>query len=128
MATVAYLIFFLSNVGILAGYLFVGLVIIPKAHVHLARTKWGGGIFFVACALTHAELAFHALVQGSMDVDDLLSVHMVVIHLIQAVALWVFVSGLYVEFVNWGPWGNHWQKMLDDECDTSETSRSTPSN
>lgn len=88
------------NIGIMLGYVFVAIFIAPKISVELVRTKVGGIWFFVTCAFTHAEMASHALFSNGLSLNEMLSVHMLVIHLTQVVAVWLFVSGLYVEFVS----------------------------
>lgn len=90
--------FFLSNVGIFLGYIFVAIFVMPHFPVSLLRTKIGGVVFFVSCGLTHIEHAIHTFDGGSYGRGDLLSWHMILIHVAQAVSVWFFVTGLYEEF------------------------------
>lgn len=92
-------VFGLSNLGIALGYAFICFVIVPSFRVRLIQTKVGGGVFFFTCALTHTELAIHSIVKGGLDYDSMLSWHMIAIHTTQVLAVWVFVWGLYQEFV-----------------------------
>lgn len=117
MATAALLIFILSNLTIVAGYVYVGLRIMPYADVNMKRTRYGGIAFFLTCAYTHTHLALHAVTSGGLSLDDMISWHMLIVHVVQALSVWIFVTGLYIEFVKWGPWGQHWKKMLEDEAD-----------
>lgn len=89
-------LFTAANVGIFSGYLFLAFFVIPALKVRLIRTKIGGILFFLTCGLTHAELAAHA---GSDSPLIFTSFHMMAIHMVQLVAVWLFVSGLYQEFV-----------------------------
>jgi hypothetical protein len=107
--------FMLTNFGIVSGYIFLGVRVVPKAAMNMTRTKVGGILFFLTCAYTHFELGLHAFFGNGLTLDDMLSWHMIVNHTIQVFAVWAFVTGLYLEFVKWGPWGNHWEKMLEDE-------------
>lgn len=91
--------FFLSNLGIFGGYLFVAFVVVPSMQVELVQTKAGGFFFFLTCGLTHLELAIHSYVRGGLDLANLLSWHMLTIHCVQVIAVWLFVWGLYQEFV-----------------------------
>lgn len=88
-----------SNLGIALGYAFICFVVVPHFPVRMLQTKLGGGVFFFTCALTHLELAVHSFVRGGLDYDSILSWHMLAIHTVQVASVWVFVWGLYQEFV-----------------------------
>jgi hypothetical protein len=47
---------------------------------------------------------------------------MLAIHIPQAIFVWMFVSGLYLELVKWGPWGI--DPELEDQEQESEDSDS----
>lgn len=88
-----------SNGFIVLGYLFLAFFVVPYMQIRL-RTRWWGAVFFIMCALTHLELMVHGALReplGLMDGD--ISYHMVVVHLIQAISVWGFVTNLYKEFV-----------------------------
>jgi hypothetical protein len=96
-------LFFLSNLGIIAGY---GAAAISLAFAHklfpaichfLGRwTRVAGVSFFVLCALTHAEMAFHIIVQEPLlnagPGEEPIPWHMVLIHAPQAVSILAFLS------------------------------------
>lgn len=90
--------FFVANIAIFLGYLFVAVFVMPHFPVKLLKTKIGGVVFFVTCGLTHIEHALHTFGGGEYERGDLLSWHMLVIHVIQAISVWFFVTGLYEEF------------------------------
>lgn len=92
-------LFAASNLAIFCGYLFIGFVIVPNIEVKLWMTKVGGFFFFATCGLTHLELAVHTFVERGLYRGQLLSSHMLAIHAVQAVAIVLFVTGLYSEFV-----------------------------
>ena len=94
-----------SNVGIMIGYVFLAAFVVPRATVHLRRTRIGGIGFFITCGLHHLENVAHLLIDGSMPVGRAMtSVHMLLIDIPQLVFVWMFVTGLYLEAVRWGPW------------------------
>lgn len=104
---VLFYVFILSNVAIVAGYLFVAVFVAPRFRIRSLATRVGGVGFFLLCGMTHASLAYYALqsdshaghgMGGASDVD----VAMFVIHVLQAPAVWVFVVGLYVELGRFG--------------------------
>lgn len=85
--------------------MFLALVVVPRVTVHLTRTKVGGVIFFATCGLHHLENIFHAVFQpGEPNRETMTALHMLAIDVPQALAVWLFVSGLYLEVVRWGPW------------------------
>lgn len=89
-------IYAISNIGIALGYIFICLVVVPSFPVRLLQTKIGGGFFFLTCGLTHAHLAYHGFVKNSINHRDLFST---INHIVQVFAVWVFIWGLYQEFV-----------------------------
>lgn len=98
-------LFVASNVVIVLGYMFLALFVVPRVTVHLNRTKIGGVVFFATCGLHHLENIFHVLYQPlEANRDTLTALHMLLIDVPQALAVWLFVSGLYLEVVRWGPW------------------------
>lgn len=93
------LIFYIiANLVITAGYLFVGFKIAPAFKVSLWYTKLGGVFFFFLCGMTHLEMAYHAWATQGVFHYGITPLTMI-IHLPQAIAVWMFVLGLYKEFV-----------------------------
>lgn len=87
-----------ANLVIVAGYLFIAKEIAPHLGVTKKQTIYGGVAFFVLCAATHAEEALHAFSEENYwTVNHALG--MLVISVLQAFAVWVFIFGLYREFV-----------------------------
>lgn len=102
-AGIAYI---LSNLAITAGYVFLAAVVVPRATLKLKRTRYGGIGFFLLCGLHHLEGVVHYLVNPEGTVQGMAtSLHMLLIDVPQAFAVWAFVTGLYIELVRWGPWG-----------------------
>jgi hypothetical protein len=98
-------LFVLANLGITLGYMFLAIFVIPRISVRLTRTKVGGMLFFITCGLHHLDNVFHVLFQPHEEVRNImLQLHMLLIDVPQVIAVWLFVSGLYVELVRWGPW------------------------
>lgn len=99
-------LFALENLTICAGYLFVAVKVAPlfmrKFGVRYWSTKVGGIGFFLLCGLTHADQAYRALFAGGMP-GMAADWHMHLIHAPQAVCVWMFVIGLYVELTDI-PW------------------------
>lgn len=89
-------LFSLLNIGIFSGYLFVAIFIMPALSVQMKRTKIGGPLFFLTCGLTHLDLAIHSWTQTPMDYTSL---HALGIHIPQFIAVYMFFSGIYLEFV-----------------------------
>lgn len=90
-------LFVLANLGIFMGYVFAATAVAPRLRVRLKRTRWGGVVFFATCGLTHLELALHAAGQLGITASEMTSWHMVLIHGIQVVAVWAFLTGMYRE-------------------------------
>lgn len=99
-------LFALENLAICAGYLFVAVKVAPlfmrKVGVRYWWTKVGGIGFFLLCGLTHGEMAWRALFDHGMPVM-VTELHAHLIHAPQAVCVWMFVIGLYVELTDI-PW------------------------
>jgi hypothetical protein len=95
-------LFVLANLVITAGYLYLALKIVPKIHVTLKRTIYGGIGFFLLCGLTHLSLAGMSLFDPDMSFGDMAgSWPMMILHVAQAGCVWSFVTGLYIEIGNW---------------------------
>ncbi len=91
-------LFVIANLIITMGYVYLALTIVPKLRVSLLRTKIGGVGFFVLCGLTHSDMAFMALFHPHMSMGDMaVSWHGLAIHIPQALCVWLFVTGLYIE-------------------------------
>lgn len=96
-------IFVLVNLAITLGYLYLAVRIVPKVRLQLKRTIYGGIGFFVLCAITHLDLAASTLFAPDMTFGEMAgSWPMLLVHAAQAVAVWLFVTGLYVEVGDWG--------------------------
>lgn len=90
-------LFVLANIGIFAGYIFAATAVAPRLLVRLRRTQVGGVLFFLTCGLTHLELAVHSATHVEIGLSEFTSWHMVGIHLVQVVAVWMFLTGIYRE-------------------------------
>lgn len=100
------ILFVAANLIIFLGYVFVAAVVVPRVTMRLKRTRWGGVVFFLTCGLTHLDMVYHYVFAESERIGDVYSEwHMLLIHVPQAIAVWAFVTGLYLELVRWGPWG-----------------------
>jgi hypothetical protein len=100
--------FALENVAITAGYAFVAAVVAPLFMrifgVKYWWTKVGGIGFFFLCGLTHAVMALDALfMSDAMPCPMATRWYEHAIHAPQAVCVWLFVIGLYVELteIDW---------------------------
>lgn len=123
--TLSTTLFVVSNLGITAGYIFLALFVLPRVTVHLVRTKVGGIGFFLLCGLHHLDNTFHLLYQTDLAVGHVfLEWHMLAIDIPQFICVWLFVTGLYVELVKWGPWRTEDPEWMDRperrKSDTSE--------
>lgn len=99
-------LFVLSNIVITLGYVFLAAFVVPRVTVRLQRTKIGGVGFFLLCGLHHLDNVGHYLFQSNLSVGSVYTeFHMLIIDVPQAVCVWLFVTGLYIELVRWGPWG-----------------------
>ncbi len=99
------------NVGIAVGYLFVGLIVLPRTteffqrlvpfvKVRLHWTTIGGTLFLITCSITHLEQAFHLVGYGETPVEDVVDTwHMLLNHAVQLVGVWTLIIGSFAEFV-----------------------------
>ncbi len=99
---VALFTFVLVNITITLGYLYLAIVVLPAIPVSLKRTKIGGVGFFLLCGLTHTDMALSALLHEHMSIGEMAtSWQALAIHVPQAVCVWMFVTGLYLEVRSW---------------------------
>jgi hypothetical protein len=83
----------IANFVIAGGYAGIGAWIVPKFDIAapsagLRATKVAGGVFFFTCAITHADMAFHAMTNTPMSYTE---VHYILNHVIQAIAAPAFL-------------------------------------
>lgn len=124
-------LFAFANLAITAGYLYLALMVMPKVTLTMRMTKIGGIGFFLLCGLTHLEMAGHAMLGPDETFGEMArSLHMLVIHLPQSIAVWMFVTGLYIELVRWGPWSRKGKRpvvtSVPTDADTSSGSSTDP--
>jgi hypothetical protein len=84
-------VFVVSNLVIAGSYLVLGFYVAPRLDIVANQglvllAKYGMLFFFVCCAITHFEQAAHVLSEPSANVAWMLSYHMVISHLLQAMA------------------------------------------
>lgn len=91
-------VFIASNLVIFFGYLVIAGYVAPRINLRRWTTRISGVVFFFTCGLTHLEIAYHTSA-GGWEGNDLVSWHMLAIHIPQAVAVAFFVHGLYVELL-----------------------------
>lgn len=97
--------FVLENLAIVTGYAFLALFVVPRVSITLRRTRIGGIGFFLTCATTHLDQALHSAFEADEKYGTIAAEwHMLLVHGAQVLFVIMFVSGLYVEFVEWGPW------------------------
>lgn len=90
--------FAVTNMAIICGYVFLALAVVPYMGLTRATKLWGAA-FFILCAATHFELAFHSFTRTSIGLsDESITLHMIGVHIAQAVSVAGFVRGLYREF------------------------------
>lgn len=91
-----------SNVAIFVGYLFLATYLAPRLDVRYRQTRIGGAVFFLTCGLTHAGLLYssHWLAHESVGGVGGGTVVWTVLHVIQAAAVWLFIGGLYREYLS----------------------------
>lgn len=97
-------LFILANVLITAGYVFLALGVVPRVDVKLLRTKIGGIGFFLLCGMTHLNMAWMAMMQDDSHTysEGSTSWLMLAIHIPQAICVWLFVTGVYIEIGDFG--------------------------
>lgn len=88
-------LFALVNFGITLGYLFVAVAVLPNIDVRRWWVRWSAIMFFLTCGITHGEMAVYAL----LNKHHIITLFSAINHTIQVVAVWFFVVGLYLEFV-----------------------------
>lgn len=99
---------FALNMMIALGYVVTSMTAIPgtnpllwtRLRVRRTRTRVAGFLFFVTCAITHVEIGLHALGRNGFLLDDLTSFHMFAHMIVQVVALYVFIHGVYDEVLS----------------------------
>jgi hypothetical protein len=78
---------------------------VPKVAINLGRTRYGGMIFFVSSGASRIVMAAQAVVDPHRQYGSWAATWlMLIVHGVQVVSAVAFVSGLYLEFVAWGPW------------------------
>lgn len=98
-------VFVVENLGVLVAYLTIGFGIVPKVAIHLPRTRYGGMIFFGSSAASRVVMAGQAAFDPHRSYGSWAATWtMIIIHGVQVISAVAFVSGLYLEFVQWGPW------------------------
>ncbi len=94
-------IFYVSNLIIVAGYLFASMLIVRRkgAAGDMTPVAWMAGLsFFLLCGLTHIELAVHAFFNlRVINVDGTVDWHMLAIHIPQAASIWFFLWAMQVK-------------------------------
>lgn len=89
--------FALANVTIAAGYLFITFAVAPHFVVRRVATRVGSLAFFATSAITHLELTRHTFASGEVILDSPYNWLMLGTQVVQAVAVWVFIGGLWAE-------------------------------
>lgn len=101
-------IYVAANLFIVLGYFFLAAFVVPRVTVRLKRTQIGGVGFFALCGLHHLDDIYHVVFQPTEQVAPVMTqLHMLAIDVPQALCVFLFVSGLYLEATKWGPWGAH---------------------
>jgi hypothetical protein len=95
------------------GMFYLGFKVIPGAARNLRRTKWGGILFFTAAGAVNVDVAINALVNRHAR-HYLANWHAIGIRVIAIAGLYTLVTGLYLEYVKWGPWSRR-SAQEDDE-------------
>ncbi len=90
-------LFVLSNLAIVGGYGFIAFRVAPLFPVR-AVARYGAFAFFVLCASTHADQIYHTLTDRHEEWGWIASsLHMLVIHIPQSFAVWVFAIGFMID-------------------------------
>ena len=84
-------VFVMANLAIALAYFVLGIYVAPRFDIvgspwGVKVTKYAMLTFFLLCALTHIELIVHVLEEPKGQVQWMLSWHMVLIHVFQAIA------------------------------------------
>lgn len=91
------MLFVFSNAAIVAGYGFVAVRVTPVLPVR-KLTRYGATAFFLLCALTHMDQIVHTLGDRSETWGHITQQgHMLFIHVPQAVAVWIFAIGFFLD-------------------------------
>lgn len=90
-------VFEAANLAIVLGYLVLALYLAPRLDVRYKRTKMGGAFFFALCAATHLGLTVRTHYGWEFDGDH---PAWLAVHILQAFAVWLFIDGLYREYVD----------------------------
>lgn len=90
-------VFIITNIVIFCSYAIIAYFVVPSLNVTYKITKYSGFAFFLTCALTHLDLAWHAMFGIVLDRAEFISWHMLGIHIPQAIAVSVFTYSLYKE-------------------------------
>lgn len=115
----------ISNFVIAGGYAGIGAWIVPKFDIAapsagLRATKIAGGVFFFTCAITHADMGFHAMARSEMDYT---AIHYLLNHAIQAIAAPTFLilasRHMAIRIMN----KRHYVEVLDRRIHEVETER-----
>ena len=94
-------VFVIANLAITGGYAYLALAVVPKVAIEMRRTQLGGIGFFLLCGATHLGMAWTALVDEHYA-RMATSWHMLAVHVPQAVCVWLFVTGVFIETGNYG--------------------------
>lgn len=88
-------VFYTANLVIVSGYLFAAVLITRRYAFTrgLSVRAWAAGLaFFTLCGMTHFEMAWHSYRgESTIDVDGSVDLHMNLIHIPQAFAIWIFL-------------------------------------
>lgn len=91
------LLFVASNVFIALGYGFIAFRVLPLFPIRLPSAV-GAVAFFLLCASTHVDQVYHTLDDKTETWGEIVnSWHMLLIHVPQALAVWVFAIGFFVD-------------------------------
>ena len=90
-------IFVATNPAIMFGYGFIATRVAPLLPVRLP-TLTGAFAFFMLCAMTHLDQVIHTLGDQSESWGEISrEEHMLLIHIPQAVAVWIFATGFFLD-------------------------------
>lgn len=83
------------NFTIALAYVGIGIYVAPSFDIDVGRmgaqiARVAGMLFFITCAGTHFELAWHALTDPPRVGEWFVAWHGLIIHTIQGIAGWVF--------------------------------------
>lgn len=114
-------LFVVSNLVITGFYVFVAAVVVPRSQARLWYTRLGGIGFFFLCGLHHLDNVAHVLFAADDTVAEvLLSWHMLLIDVPQGIFVGMFVIGLWMEAVRWGPWSAN-RASIDEVAESSRS-------